>query len=210
MRMENLIREPYKSSGGVMVESELGEIPKGWSVKELGDIFKFIKGKKPKNISETLEKTQQQYLTIKSYTGSENLYADIEKVVLIKENETVMVMDGASSGKIFFGKKGIVASTIAKINKIDERIDENLLFYILKYNENEIKKHLTGSAIPHTDKEFVYRIKIAIPNRKILKNISEKLKNIRSKIIENNKEIGILSRIRDEVLPKIMNGEIKI
>lgn len=31
---------PYKSSGGEMVESELGEIPKGWEVKELKDIVK--------------------------------------------------------------------------------------------------------------------------------------------------------------------------
>ena len=30
--------QPYKSSGGVMVESELGEIPKGWEVKKLTKI----------------------------------------------------------------------------------------------------------------------------------------------------------------------------
>jgi type I restriction enzyme, S subunit len=32
--------EPYKSSGGEMVESELGEIPKGWEVKKLGELVK--------------------------------------------------------------------------------------------------------------------------------------------------------------------------
>src|SRR5699024_11080133 len=31
--------EPYKSSGGEMVESELGMIPKGWEVKDLGEII---------------------------------------------------------------------------------------------------------------------------------------------------------------------------
>src|SRR5690606_13511135 len=30
--------EPYKSSGGEMAESELGEIPKGWEVKSLDEI----------------------------------------------------------------------------------------------------------------------------------------------------------------------------
>lgn len=29
---------PYKSSGGEMVESELGMIPKGWEVEELKEV----------------------------------------------------------------------------------------------------------------------------------------------------------------------------
>src|SRR5690606_14224033 len=40
--------EPYKSSGGEMVESELGMIPKGWGVGKLGDIISISSGKRPK------------------------------------------------------------------------------------------------------------------------------------------------------------------
>src|SRR5699024_3547023 len=41
--------KPYKSSGGKMVESELGMIPEGWKIKELNDISKeIICGKTPK------------------------------------------------------------------------------------------------------------------------------------------------------------------
>ena len=36
--------EPYKSSGGEMVESELGMIPKGWKVTKLDEICNFISG----------------------------------------------------------------------------------------------------------------------------------------------------------------------
>lgn len=32
--------EPYKSSGGEMVDSELGEIPKGWELKKLAELVK--------------------------------------------------------------------------------------------------------------------------------------------------------------------------
>ena len=34
--------EPYKSSGGEMVDSELGVIPKGWGIKLLGDCIESI------------------------------------------------------------------------------------------------------------------------------------------------------------------------
>ena len=33
--------KPYKSSGGEMVESELGKLPKGWGIKSLDEIAKF-------------------------------------------------------------------------------------------------------------------------------------------------------------------------
>jgi type I restriction enzyme S subunit len=36
--------EPYKSSGGEMVESELGEIPKGWEVKPIAEFFEMVVG----------------------------------------------------------------------------------------------------------------------------------------------------------------------
>ena len=36
--------KPYKSSGGEMIESELGEIPEGWEIKELSEISEFKNG----------------------------------------------------------------------------------------------------------------------------------------------------------------------
>lgn len=45
--------KPYKSSGGEMVESELGEIPKGWKVGELGELILFKNGKtKPSKVGD--------------------------------------------------------------------------------------------------------------------------------------------------------------
>ena len=40
---------PYKDSGGAMVDSELGKIPKGWGIVELGNIITLNKGKSYKS-----------------------------------------------------------------------------------------------------------------------------------------------------------------
>ena len=37
--------KPFKSSGGKMVESELGEVPEGWRIESLGDILELAYGK---------------------------------------------------------------------------------------------------------------------------------------------------------------------
>ena len=47
--------EPYKSSGGKMLDSELGEIPVGWEVVNLSDLFDFLEGPGLRNWQYRLE-----------------------------------------------------------------------------------------------------------------------------------------------------------
>ncbi|OTP03295.1 hypothetical protein A5839_000480, partial [Enterococcus faecium] len=47
--------KPYKSSGGKMVNSELGEIPEGWEVSHLKNIATIIMGQSPKGASYNTE-----------------------------------------------------------------------------------------------------------------------------------------------------------
>lgn len=203
--------EPYRSSGGKMVQSELGEIPEEWEVKELGDFFKFIKGKKPKITSESYsEETPMKYLTIKGFTGDENLFASTNKIVSVEKNDIVMVMDGASSGTIYIGKKGVLGSTFAKIEKKIE-LEWSYLYSILKYFENKIKEHTTGSAIPHTDKVYVEKLKVIIPKDILFLNkLAQTVKGIIEKNIQQQEEIITLTKLRDTLLPKLMNGEVEI
>ncbi|HCG75240.1 restriction endonuclease subunit S, partial [Staphylococcus sp.] len=40
---------PYKSSGGEMIDSVIGEIPKGWKISKLDKIINIKSGKRPRN-----------------------------------------------------------------------------------------------------------------------------------------------------------------
>lgn len=65
--------QPYKSSGGDMVESELGRIPKGWSIKKLGELTsKFCTGLNPRK-NFVLGEGNNYYVTIKNM-GENNVY----------------------------------------------------------------------------------------------------------------------------------------
>lgn len=203
--------KPYKSSGGEMVESELGMIPKGWCSKQLKDYIKFVKGKKPKVISEDKLENSKVYLTIDVLKRNSIQYAINDKVILADKKDVLMVMDGASAGSLFYGISGIVGSTLSSIVIINEILNCDILYYFLKYNEENIKGHLTGSAIPHTDKEYVNRLKICLPNdKRIITMITDIYSNIRSKVINNNEENMRLKELRDSLLPKLMSGEIKV
>lgn len=199
--------KPYKSNGGKFIDSELGEIPLGWKVGTLGEFIRFIKGKKPKYIVEEKLEGYELYLTIDALTSSNSTYSETEKNVLVNELDLLMVMDGASSGTMYFGKKGIVGSTLSKIELFDNDYKE-IIYRCLKYYESEIKAHTTGSAIPHTDKNYVLQLPFIYPL--IIMPYCDIFIKIREQQIINQKENQNLSELRDSLLPKLMSGEVRV
>ena len=173
---------------------------------ELKDICKFVKGRKPKEISEQYKSNFSNYLTIEVLSNQNHTYAYDEKGIITNEYDILMVMDGASSGKLFYGKQGLVGSTLAKIDVNKEYLE--IIYQFLKFNEKYISDNTTGSAIPHTDKGLVLNLKCPI-SKKLL-DYSEFFKSIRSSIILNNNEIIKLQKLRDTLLPKLMSGEIDV
>lgn len=173
---------------------------------ELKYICKFIKGRKPKEISEQYKSNFSNYLTIEVLSNQNHTYAYDEKGIIANEYDILMVMDGASSGKLFYGKQGLVGSTLAKIDVDKEYLE--IIYQFLKFNEKYISDNTTGSAIPHTDKGLVLNLKCPI-SKKLL-DYSEFFKTIRSNIILNNNEIIKLQKLRDALIPKLMSGEIDV
>ena len=173
---------------------------------ELKEVCKFIKGRKPTEISEKYHEGFENYLTIDVLSNQSQSYAYDEKGVGANEYDILMVMDGASSGKLFYGKQGLVGSTLAKLDVKKSYLE--LIYQFLKFNEKFISDNTTGSAIPHTDKGLVLNLKCPISDR--LLKCSNTFKDIRSAIISNNNEILKLQKLRDTLLPKLMSGEIDV
>ena len=200
--------KPYKKSGGEMINSELGGIPKGWKILTLKDIVNIVKGKKPTATSDKItKKFTMPYLTIDCYNNEKSEYAEYNEKMHVKELDIVMVMDG-NAGKIFYGKEGILSSTMAKFVIEDENLNE-IVFNFLKSIEYDLMYHTVGSVIQHADKQYILNKKFCVPINN-LERLSDIFKEIRRKVALNKKENEKLSKIRDSLLPKLMTGEIRI
>lgn len=199
--------KPYKKSGGKMAPCDIGKIPEGWRVYELRELFSFVKGKKPK---ETCEKYKDEFLPqilIEVFDGKKSLLADPEKAIISEKDDLIMVMDGASSGRIEFGFAGVIGSTLALLNS--QKDINSILYFFLKKKERDIRENTTGSAIPHTDKERVYNYKIILPETGV-ERFEQMFSNFREKIILNRSQIQTLTLLRDTLLPKLMSGEVRV
>lgn len=181
------------------------ELDNSNNMETLQNIIKFVKGKMPKVISNIKKGGYEKYLTIACLNAQELKYADKTKMIL-SNNDLLIVMDGASSGEVYYGGQGIVGSTLARIDCVDNQYISEFVYFAMRYYKGLIKSKNTGSVIPHTDKDFVGTLKIPILND----NRQEKYKIILTRIQKNSEENENLKQLREALLPKLMNEEIDL
>jgi len=107
--------------------------------------------------------------------------------------------------------KDVIPKIYTKINLSpdDLALDLRLLtYYQLKFSEDEIMSHRTGSAIPHLDKDYLLEFTLLLPPQPILKKFRELVEPLFRKIINNQKEIIVLRKIRDALLPQLVFGKL--
>lgn len=211
--------EPYKSSGGEMVESELGMIPKGWEVGKLGELVEISnKSIKPQ---EYPEKFFEHY-SIPAFDNGRT--PEIQKGEEIKSSKYVINNHMVLVSKLNPSTKRIWKPITQTNNAIcsTEFIvymakKENILSYVFEFLNNEkFQGILTANATGSTGSrqrvkpKETLNYKVVLPPLKLMQQFSRMIEpmhlEIGSNMIENQKIKGL----RDILLPKLMSGEIRV
>jgi len=191
--------EPYKSSGGEMVESELGLIPKGWLIKEQGQYFPVVTGKKNANIATP----NGNYMF---FTCSQEVYLTEDYSF---DGDAILVAgNGDFNVKYYSGRFEAYQRTYVLIpynNKLS-----GVLFFAIKHNLDDITSGSRGSVISFITKGHIENFRVVFPNEESLEKMAVIFKNTLIMIAQNNKQNVKLTKTRDELLPKLMNGEIEV
>lgn len=213
--------KPYKSSGGEMVESELGMIPKGWEVDSLSNLVKeVITGKTPSTKKSENYGDKYPFVTIPDMhnkvfvTKTERYLSEdghkLQEKKLIPKN-SIMVSCIATVGLVSISSEAV--HTNQQINSIiPNSIEEVFYFYeYLKLMEDRLKRiGSAGSATLNVNKGEFEKIKYIYPNSRIINKYNNTVKNIYEKIKLNEIENNRLAQLRDTLLPKLMSGEIRV
>jgi len=68
----------------------------------------------------------------------------------------------------------------------------------------------TGTVFGSISKTDFENIEISIPCKLIIRKFQKEAKPLDDKIILNTKQIHPLEKLRDTLLPKLMNGEVRV
>ena len=211
--------KPYKSSGGEMVESELGMIPKGWEVTKIGECCKIIRGASPRPIQDFIDDKGMPWLKISDASDSNSKY-----ILNIKEyikEEGIAKSRKVSEGTLVLSNSATPG--IAKIMLTEACVHDGWLIfseykniskeYIYCYLVRARERILTlsnGSVFRNLKTDILKNYPVIIPQQDVLIKATELLISINENIEKNVKENRIIENIRSVLLPKLMLGEIRV
>lgn len=187
---------PYKSSGGKMVESEFWRIPEFWEIVSLETFVEIKYGKDHKKLAEG------EYPVY----GSGGIMRYVDK--FLYNGESVLVPRKGTLNNVMYINESFwsvdtMFYTVMKKSNIAK-------FIYLFLNGIDLKSMNVGSAVPSMTTNILNNMKIIKPPSRILEEFNSLISPIFQMIKHNKEENDTLVEIRDELLPKLLSGEIEL
>lgn len=205
-----------------LVESELGEVPKGWEVNSLGNICNFTPGSafKPEYQGQTHGEIPFIKVSDMNLNGNEIFIVKANNYIdnsLQKERKFKLHEEGAT----VFAKIGVaLISNRRRVLTMPTIIDNNMMsasplkglstpYYLyLLFKTIDFNTLVSGTALPYLNVSDLRKILIVHPTINLLNKFELIANPLLQKIKLNSVQCEGLVTLRDNLLPKLLSGEI--
>ncbi|MCL6559050.1 MAG: restriction endonuclease subunit S [Firmicutes bacterium] len=204
------------------MESELGWVPKGWSITPVGKLFKVIGGSTPSTKEEKYWKDGIFYwATPKDLSGlTAPILLSTERKITqagLSQISSGLLPPGTvlMSSRAPIGYLAISAIPLAINQGIIAIICNELIsnYYMLNWcywNMENIKQHASGTTFEEINKVVFRSIPIIIPHQSLVRYYTNIVKPFYQKIQQNLEQSYTLTTIRDTLLPRLISGKLRV
>lgn len=217
--------KPYRTSGGEMEWNEQfkRKIPKGWKTGTIGDLGTIVSGGTPNTSCD-------EYYCTDGYAWitPNDLSGNTDKMFINHGERDVTVEGIENSSAVLMPKHTVLLSTRAPIGYLaisenevctnqgfksivpDSGYSEFYIYYVLKSNIPAIAQQGVGTTFKEVSKETLSGFKIPLPPIELTERFAAHILPIctKRKLLEN--ECKELTKLRDWLLPMLMNGQARV
>jgi type I restriction enzyme, S subunit len=190
--------KPYKSSGGAMVRSDLGDIPEGWRVGKLENVTKISTGK-------SLKRHEFEHEGIYPVLGANGEMGRTDK--FLTESESILTGRVGTLGTVNINyQKAWISDNVIIFDPV-----LNSFYYVYFVLKNTNIKNLNrGSTQPLITQGDLKMVDILMPDIELIKKLEITCRKVFNKKRLNEQQIQTLTKTRDALLPKLMSGQLRV
>jgi type I restriction enzyme S subunit len=210
-------------------DSDVGEIPKGWAVRSLGELIKTVKG--CSYTSDDLVDSDTALVTLKSFArgggyrpdGLKSFAGSYKPEQVVTPGELVIACTDVTQAAAIVGRTAVVRGAagyrtlVASLDTLivrPNRQDVTRSFvYFLGRTDNFVAhtySHTTGTTVLHLSKEAVPSFAFALPPVQLIREFDSLANPALSRIQASDEQSETIAVLRDTLLPKLMSGEIRV
>lgn len=207
------------------------ELPEGWRIYQLKELIDTVNGYSYKGV-ELVEESDEALVTLKSFDrnggfqtrGFKPFKGNPKNIQEVKIGDLVVAHTDLTQDAEVLGnpafifddggyRKMFMTMDLVKVIPTHKDISSSFLYYLMK--DKSFKGHCVGYAngttVLHLSKKAIPEYQIFLPEDfKLVKRFTEMAENTTNKISLNKLSIKSLTKTRDELLPKLMSGDIRI
>ena len=205
---------PYKSSGGKMVWNEKlkREIPVGWSDGQLSDIANIIMGQSPDGSSYNEVGNGKifyqgstdfgiRFPSIRQYTTAPTRFA--------KKRDILMSVRAPVGATNIANNDCCIGRGLAALNSKVGSITH--LYYIIDGLKTAFdQRNAAGTTFGSITKDDLFVLPVVVPNTAVLLSFEKVCSAFFEKQMIIGEEIDLLTKLRDSLLPLLMNGQVSV
>lgn len=203
-------------------DSELGEIPKGWEVKPIGDVVKCVGGSTPNTKEpEFWDGGKNPFVTPKDMSS-------LTSPVILDTSRRITDagVDRISSGRLPIGT--VILSSRAPIgylaiSEVPVSVNQGVIamicnkdlpnYYVMYWTETNmetIKSNAGGTTFAEISKSNFRPIPVVVPHELVLDAFVQQVEPIHKQVVLNLQLSNTLASLRDTLLPKLISGELRV
>lgn len=208
--------KPYRTAGGKMVYNPTlkREIPEGWGDSSLWEIAKFFNGL----AMQKFRSEDDDYLpVIKIREMNEGLSDSTEKAspniakdAIVEDGDVLFSWSATLDVKIWSQGKGALNQHIFKVTS-DTYPKTFYYFELRNYLQHfKMMADMRKTTMGHITQEHLKQSRVCVPPIELLRSAHDKINPLFKKHLRNEKENVVLAKLRDWLLPLLMNGQVTV
>jgi type I restriction enzyme, S subunit len=195
-------------------DSELGEIPKGWEVRGLDEIARFLNGlalqKYPPKDGRSLPVIKIAQLRAGGTSGADAANADLDPDYVVEDGDVLFSWSGSLECVLWTGGRGALNQHLFKVTSTEF---PKWFYYLWIHQHLAGFRHIAAgkaTTMGHIQRHHLSDAKVVVPGTATLQAASSALSPLVLRVITTRIESRTLAALRDTLLPKLISGELRV